>query len=150
MIRTEQITRYLLSEFDGLRPKQSWGETSFFYNPDGSSPHGTYFLTMKEKNGDNDKASDLDREGVYRLNFGISKESFLSLFNEVPSRPLKGKIIDANYDFTAINSLTPHPIYGWMRWVAIINPDEENFEKIKPLICESYGLAVSKFNKRKP
>lgn len=145
----EHISDYLLKTFDGLRPKQSWGETSFFYNPDGSSPHGTYFFTIKEKNGDNDKASELDRSGIFRLNFGISKDSFLSIFECVPKRPEKSKIINGNFDFTAMNILTPHPIYGWMRWLAILNPDEVQFEKIKPLIQESYALAVAKFNKKK-
>ena len=149
MVTVENISDYLLENFEGLRPKQSWGETSFFYNPDGSSPHGTYFFTIKEKNGDNDKASDLDRTGIYRLNFGISKNSFLSLFPEVPSRPAKGKIIVGNYDFTATNVLTPHPIYGWMPWLAILSPDEEQLERIKPFIQESYELAVAKFNKKK-
>jgi Family of unknown function (DUF6194) len=148
MITVEYISDYLLRTFDGVRPKQSWGEKSFFYNPDGSRPHGTYFFTIKEKNGDHDKASELDRSGIYRLNFGVSKDSFLSLFTEIPERPAKGMTITGNYDFTARNVLTPHPIYGWMRWLAIVNPDADQFEKIKPYITESYHLAVAKFNQK--
>jgi len=148
MITVNDIHNYITSTYSGLRPKASWGETSFFYNPDGSSPHGTYFLTIKEKNGDNDKASNLDRYNIYRLNFGVSKDTFLSLFDDIPTRPAKDQIISCDYDFTQCNQLTPHPIYGWMRWLAIISPDHQKFETIKPLISESYDLAVKKFKKR--
>lgn len=148
MITIESIDQYLLSTFQGLKPKSSWGETSYFYNPDGSSPHGTYFFTIKEKNGENDKASNLDRDGIYRLNFGVSKNTFLSLFDSIPKRPAKGGIIDGDYDFTECNLLMPHPIYGWMRWLAVLSPDNNTFDTIKPLMQESYKLAVEKFNKR--
>ena len=32
---------------------------------------GIYFCTIKEKDGDNDKASNLHRYAVFRVNFGI-------------------------------------------------------------------------------
>ena len=144
-MKPEDIAAYLTTQFKGLQPKDKWGETSFFYNPDGSRPHGIYFATIKQKNGDNDKASALDREGVYRLNFGISENSFLKLFSVKPARPAKGQIIEGNYDFIALNRITPHPVYGWMKWVSILNPDAKKFESLKPMIEESYKLAVLKF-----
>lgn len=148
-ITIDQITAHLLTSFQGIREKRTWGERSFFYNPDGSSPHGTYFVTIKEKNGDNDKASALDRPGIYRVNFGVGKMTFTSLFGSIPARPAKGGIIAGGYDFQRLNHLTPHPIYGWMCWVALICPDETMFETIKPLLRESHGLAAEKFAKRK-
>lgn len=149
MMTPTTIQAYLLTTFCGLKPKASWGETSFFYNPDDSSPNGTYFLTIKEKNGENDRASQLDRDGIYRLNFGVSKEKFLQHFASIPARPGKGETITGDYDFTALNTLTPHPVYGWMRWLAVLNPDDAMFERLKPLMKESYSLAVAKFAKRK-
>jgi hypothetical protein len=52
----------------------------FFYNPDNSLPKGIYFATIKESDGPNDKASNLDREGVFRLSIGIGKKNYQSLF----------------------------------------------------------------------
>ena len=49
---------------------ESWGEKGIFYNPDHVLKRGVYILTVKEKDGDNDKGSDLRRENVYRVNMG--------------------------------------------------------------------------------
>ena len=108
----EEITSYLLENFSDLKPKNSWGETSFFYNPNNLKAHGSYFFTIKEKDGDNDKASHINRDGVFRINFAITKESFLKLFNKIPKRPKKGFVIEGNYNFIKLNNLTPHPVYG--------------------------------------
>jgi len=141
----DDIANYLVSQFKGLEPKDKWGETSFFYNPDGSRPHGVYFATIKQKDGDNDRASRLNRDGVYRLNFGIGEKSFLKLFFEKPARPSKGGIIQGDYNFEALDTITPHPVYGWMKWISVLNPEEDTFESLKPLIAESYDQAVLKF-----
>ncbi len=147
-INPEAISQYLLAHFEGLKKMAAWGETSFFYNPDGLAPRGTYFCTIKEKNGDNDQASALDRDNVFRLNFGLSKKTFLTLFSTIPKRPNKGGIIEGPYDFTQLDLPTPHPIYGWMCWVAILNPSPITFEKLTPLIEESYQLVQAKHLKK--
>lgn len=142
------ISDFLLKTFEGLRVIDSWGETSFFYNPDNIGPRGTYFCTIKEKNGDNDRASELDRKDVFRFNFGISKSTFLELFTVIPKRPLKGRTIEGAYNFTELNCLTPHPVYGWMCWVAISNPTKDSFEQLEQLLFESYQLTKQKHSKK--
>ena len=142
------ISNFLLMTFKGLRLVNSWGESSFFYNPDNLGPRGTYFCTLKEKNGENDKASSLDRKDVFRFNFGISASTFLELFTVIPKRPLKGGIIEGPYDFTDLDYLTPHPIYGWMCWVSIINPSKDSFQGLEHLIFESYQLTNQKHAKK--
>ena len=147
-MQPKNIVENIVTEFDGVIPKASWGETSLFYNPGQVLPNGVYFCTIKEKNGDNDKASGLDREGIYRLSIGISKESYESLFGTRPKRPSKGGIIDTGHDFTVPNVLMPHPIYGWMSWVQILSPSEDKFNEILGLIGEAHKNAVGKFNKK--
>ncbi len=142
------ISTYLLETFKDLREMDSWGETSFFYNPGSISPRGSYFCTIKEKDGENDKASILHRDGVFRFNLGISRKTFLDLFNVIPARPLKGGIIEGNYHFSELDILTPHPIYGWMCWVAISCPSTQSFERLKPMIAESYQLVLEKHQKK--
>lgn len=71
------IFNYVLRTFDDVRLINTWGEASFFYNRDNLHPRGTYFCTVKEKDGDNDKASALSRESVFRLSFGIAKSTFM-------------------------------------------------------------------------
>lgn len=147
-MQPKHIVKRITDEFEGVIPKSSWGETSLFYNPGKALPNGVYFCTIKEKNGDNDKASDLDREGVFRLSIGISKETYEKHFGSRPKRPPKGGIIDTGHDFTALNKLMPHPIYGWMSWVQVLNPSESTFEDLLTLITEAYSNAVIKFNKK--
>ncbi len=148
IVQPKNIIEEIANEFNGVVPKASWGETSLFYNPDKLLPNGVYFCTIKEKDGDNDKASNLNREGIYRLSIGISKESYGSLFGERPERPSKGCIIDTGHDFTECNILMPHPIYAWMSWVQILNPSKPKFEEICGLIAEAHASAVIKFNKK--
>jgi len=116
------ITEYIESTFDDIHIVTAWGETSFFYNPHRKLPRGIYFATIKEKNGPNDRASNLDRSDVFRLNIGISKWTYRTLLGQQPSRPQAGGVIDTGHDFAALDQLFPHPVYGWMSWVAVLNP----------------------------
>lgn len=56
----DSVIQHLLDRFDGTRVVEAWGERSIFYNPGHKLPRGVYFATVKEKDGDNDKASCLD------------------------------------------------------------------------------------------
>lgn len=144
----DEITDYVLKNFPGTIQKSSYGERSFFYNPGNLLPSGTYFLTIKEQDGPHDQASNLDREGVFRLNFGASKQTFVDLFGTVPPRPPKGETIEGAYDFSALDTLMPHPVYGWSYWLCVLNPSSETFERILPLIQAYYEQAKSRFEKR--
>ena len=144
----ETIVKKITDDFYGVVPKSSWGETSLFYNPGKVLPNGVYFCTIKEKNGENDKSSELDRTGIFRVSIGINKTSYEKLFGLKPPRPAKGCMINTGHDFTALNTLMPHPIYGWMNWVQILNPSENTFAEILPLIKEANASAVIKFNKK--
>ena len=147
-MKPESIIKHIAEKFHGVVPKSSWGETSLFYNPGKALPNGVYFCTIKEKNGENDKSSELDRAEIFRVSIGINKSSYEKLFGLKPPRPAKGGIINTGHDFTALNTLMPHPIYGWMNWVQILNPNEAAFTEILPLIEEAYASAVVKFNKK--
>lgn len=144
----EAVHSFILDNLNDVVPLNTWGETAYFYNPNDVLKRGTYFGTIKEKNGDNDKSSQLDRDGVWRLNMGVQKTTFLKTFRHTPARPAKGCIIEGPWDFTQLDQITPHPIYGWMNWVAVLNPSAETFEKCKPLIVDAHERAMKTFNKR--
>lgn len=144
----DKILQYCLCNLPGTTRINSWGEKGIFYNPGGVLKRGVYVLTVKEKDGDNDKGSHLDREGVYRVNLGLRKTTFEKLFGVVPKRPGKGGIVNMDFDFTKTGKLMPHPIYAWMGWACMLNPNKEEFEALKPFIQESYEYAVEKFNKK--
>lgn len=147
-MKPHDIIDYLCQRFTGLLPKASWGETSLFYNPDQRLPNGIYFCTIKQHNGDHDQASHLDRDGVFRLSFGMDGASYQQLFGMKPKRAAKGQVVGTGHDFAALNQLMPHPIYAWMGWVQILNPTESMMEELLPWITQSYNLAVRKYAKR--
>ena len=147
-MKPEEVLRYCLEHLEGTLRAESWGESGIFYNPGGVLKRGVYVLTVKEKDGANDRASQLNRPGIYRVNLGLRKETCTRLFGPLPSRPPKGGVVSAGADFTALDRLMPHPVYAWMGWIAALNPSPETFEAMKPLIQESYEYAREKFAKR--
>ena len=144
----QQSVEYICKNLSDVYPKRSWGETALFYNPEQRLPNGVYFCTLKDKDGPNDKASDLNRQAVFRLSIGVSKDSYQQRFGSIPTRPAKGKTVATGHDFSALGELMPHPIYAWMGWICILSPDEATLESLEPLIEEAYGLAAKKFSKR--
>lgn len=145
----DKILEYCLNELEGTVLVSSWGERGIFYNPDGKLKRGVYILTLKERDGENDKSSNLDRENIYRVNLGVRKNTFIKMFGSIPKRPSKGAIVDMEYDFSVTNQTLPHPIYAWMGWICSLNPTEKTFEELKSLIKEAHGYAKEKHSKRK-
>lgn len=144
----EEITDFMLSRYDGMVADKNWGERGVFYNPDGQLPKGIYILTFKEKDGPNDKASNVNRKDVYRLNIGISRPAFIKLFGAIPARPAAGCVVDTGHDFQQLDTIMPHPVYGWMSWLAILNPSRASFERLTPHIDEAVTLAETKYRKK--
>lgn len=145
----EQILDRCLACLPDTVPVESWGERGIFYNPGGLFKRGVYVLTVKERDGSNDRASRLDREGVYRVNLGLRRETFQRLFGPSPRRPEKGGVVDMDWDFTAPDRVGPHPVYAWMGWIALLNPSERTFAALRPMVEESYAFAKEKARRRR-
>ena len=60
-MKPDEILKYCLENLEGSVLVESWGEKGIFYNPGRVLKRGVYILTVKEKDGDNDKGSKLDR-----------------------------------------------------------------------------------------
>lgn len=148
LIEPSTVHDYIMTHLDGVSPAETWGETAFFYNPGQILSRGTYFATIKPKDGANDNASHLDRPGLWRLNLGVSKGAYLELFGPPPERPGKGGIVAGDWDFTTPNLITPHPVYGWMSWIAVINPTGETWGKCCTLITDAHARAAKRFKQR--
>ncbi|UWD47589.1 DUF6194 family protein [Clostridioides difficile] len=147
-MKAEDIFNYCVSNLDDVVLTDNWGERGIFYNPNGVLKKGVYVLTIKEKDGINDKSSSLNRTNVYRVNVKLKKETFINMFDYIPKRPSAGQIVNMDFDFTKMDIIMPHPVYAWMTWVCVLNPSEKTFEELKIIIQESYNLAKEKFAKR--
>lgn len=146
-MRPDEIVDRLTGQFDGLAPKTSWGETSLFYNPGLVLANGVYFCTVKEHDGANDRSSELDRSGVFRLALGLPAERYERLFGSRPVRPAKGTAVSTGHNFTQLDVVMPHPIYAWMGWIQVLNPSDETFVSMESLFVDSYHDVVRKFEK---
>lgn len=127
----DAITEHFIDLLPGGHFEVADDNTFFFHNADNKFP----FATLVTKDSEFDSASKLDRPGVFRLNIGVGKETFRALFGEQEQTDI---------DFAALDRLMPHPVYGKMYWVCVINPSDRTFETIKPLIVEARSLAVAR------
>lgn len=140
------ITDHILEAYEHVRTGTYWGDTFFYYNPDPDRADEFYFASLKSADDDYDNASNLNRPGYFRLNIGVGKETFFSLFGSRPARPTAEGQFDEGYDFTAADELMPHPVYGRQYWISVVNPSAATFAKLRPLLDEAYGLVAEKYN----
>ncbi len=150
-----EISQYITKTFEGVDVVTDSGNSFFFYNPDNNVPpdHRFPFVTLVTSDL-YDQFSNLNRPSIFRLNIGIGKQTFRSLFGEssLPSDRDSAAISGENasdYDFTALDQVMPHPVYGRMYWVCVLNPSDETFEtNVRQLLAEAYDLAVSKYKRQ--
>lgn len=144
----DEIIGFVTTTYQDVHIKQSWGEVSMFVNPGKQLPSGTYFATLKQRDGPNDKASNLDRNNVFRFNLGLGKILFEPVFGTPPPRPAKGQIIEGAWDFTILDKVMPHPVYGWMSWICVLNPSLHAFHHMRSWIDGAYQRAQASCRKR--
>jgi hypothetical protein len=124
-------------------PEMAWGDSFFFYDPDRTLAANRFpFATIVTKDYTGfDEASNLNRSGIFRLNLGVDKATFQSLFGT-------GKVA-ADYDYTALDKTMPHPIYASQFWVSVLNPSDATFQQdVMPLLNAAYDFAVERQAKR--
>lgn len=79
------VLEYVTQRFAGLDVVSASGDTFFFYDPDRSmDPRRRLpFATIVTRDA-YDSVSKIDRAGVFRLNVGVSRETYRSMFGELP------------------------------------------------------------------
>ena len=141
-----EISQYLTESLEGVDVVTDRDNSFFCYNPESSGPpdHRFPFVTLVT-NDLYDQFSNLDRLSVFRLNIGIGKQTFRSLFGD-PRQSESGEDAPlSGYDYTTLDQVMPHPVYGRMYWACVLNPSEETFEtRVRPLLAEAYELAVTR------
>ena len=138
----EAIVEYVTDHFEGVNVVVATeglpaGDTFFIYDPQRNlPPHRQLpFATIVTKDyGEFDNTSNLDRDGVWRLNIGLSRDTFKQLFPEATTE----------YDYTKLDTLMPHPVYAPQSFVCVLNPSETTFEQLKPLLTEAYERAAAR------
>ncbi|HLZ25217.1 MAG TPA: DUF6194 family protein [Ktedonobacterales bacterium] len=145
----DAIIQYVTDTFTGievLRPTDGpgAGDTFFIYDPrhDLDPKHQFPFATIVTKDYDDfDDSSNLNRPDVFRLNIGVSRDTFRALFGYAPGEERTARADD---DFAALDRLMPHPVYAPQSFVCVLNPSAETFEAVKPLLAEAYSKAAAR------
>jgi len=131
------IVKFILETFANVETADNFGYTFFFYGADRKLP----FATIATSDNEHDRISNLDRPGAFRLNIGVSKQTFQALFGP-------GKVDLTLHDFTAFDRIMPHPVYAPQSFVCVLNPSDVTFERVRALLAEAYELAVRRHTKK--
>lgn len=127
------------TEEDGA-PESAWGDTFFFYDPDGLTvpekrmPYAT--IVVNDYPGF-DEASNLNRPGIFRVNMAVSRETF--------ERHSPGETAT---DYSVLDEVIPHPVYATQSWLSVLNPGSATSETVRDLLTEAHDRARTRYEKQ--
>lgn len=138
------VKTVLASEENG-DPEVAWGD-SFYYivNAAGESPKMPFATVVIKDYTGFDEASNLNRGGLFRLNVDLGRERFEELFGYLPSAH---QAHHDRYDYTAVHTVFPHPVYASYGWASIINPSGNAEVQAKELLTNAHQQALQKMDK---
>jgi hypothetical protein len=120
---------------ENVQREENFGYVFFFVGDD----HRLSFVTIANSDNEWDNVSHLNRQGVFRVNIGISKETFQKLIVKSNDEPM---------DYSVLNTFLPHPEYAPQNFVCILNPSGDNVETTKKLIAEAHSIAAKRLQRK--
>ncbi|WUJ69927.1 DUF6194 family protein [Kribbella soli] len=134
----------MIRAYDGVRVLEAQDDLFYLYDPAADLPPERQQPFATIVTGDHyEKVSRLDEPDAWRLNIGLTKATYTSLLGPVPTERDADWVLDSGHDYTARNTLMPHPFYASQYWVAIVNPVE--LEPLTSLLDEAYEFAARKY-----
>jgi len=145
----EAIVHYITRTFAGVAVTEDTVNRFFSYEPGANDLPARGFLPFATlvMNDAYDQASQLERDGIFRLNVGLRAETYRAWFGPQPAAPGDAGVV-SGHDFAALDQLMPHPVYASRSWVCVLSPSASTFEAVKPLLAEAYHLAARRHNAR--
>jgi hypothetical protein len=120
---------------ENVQREDNYGYVFFFVGDD----HRLSFVTIANSDSEWDHVSDLNRDGVFRVNIGISKATFQDLIAKSDGKQV---------DYSVLNTFLPHPEYAQQNFVCILNPSGENVKTTKELIAEAHSIAAKRLQRK--
>jgi hypothetical protein len=132
----ESITDYILKTFPGTDVVTIPGAWFFSLDADKHWPNFATIVTTDEH--DEGAPSNLTaRPEVFRLNIGVGRATFERLVGSMPEP-----------DYTALDTVLPHPTYAKQLWVSILTPSPTAFDGVvKALLREAHDR-LARVNER--
>lgn len=131
---TQAELKVFVEGLDDVQRAEAFGYTLFFVGDD----HRLPFVTIADSDQEFDTVSNLDRDGVFRINIGVSKATFGSLLDDGRSEDIDHRVLDR---------FLPHPHYSKQNWVCILNPGRQNADAVKQLIAEAHSIAAARLRR---
>jgi Family of unknown function (DUF6194) len=142
-----RVVAITASEDNGA-PASAWGDTFFFYDPEGNVAENRRqpFATIVTSDYPGwDTESDLDRDGIFRVNVAVGRTTFERLLGYAPAEHADHH---GQFDYAATDILLPHPQYASQGWISILNPAERTSMQLRELLSDAHGLAVRRHDRR--
>ncbi len=130
----QAIEQYITEQLPNVTTLDSFGYKFFFYETDQVLP----FTTIAASDNEYDRISNLDREGVFRVNIGVSKDTYNKLF----------AAIKTGWDYTELNRFMPHPDYAAQYFICVLNPEGEQLVQTIKFIEEAHLVAKNRFDRK--
>ena len=144
----EAIERHL----PGIATTTGSGDWFLFYDPDGVTKPEQRFPFCTVVTADRyDAASHLDRDATtYRINLSADRGSYEGLFGPAPRQAAGHDVLDTGVDYTATDTLLPHPFYAPLHWLCVVNPGEGTRSRLAALLEQAHARAARQYdNQRK-
>ena len=129
------------SDGDGS-PELAWGDTFFYYSPDGTIPAVQPFATIVTKNYPGEEQSRLDRPGAFRVNVAAGRELFAQYIGVAP----RGGTAETREALD--DTVIAHPTYGSLGWLAVVNPGPGSADDVRRLLLHAWEAARGRFERR--
>jgi len=136
-MQASDVAAYIQKTFPDVESTNAYGYDMFFYKSD----RMLSFATLISSDYDYDRISHLDRPGVFRLNLGVSRRTFESLFGS-------DEVNLSRYDYTALDVIMPHPEYAQHFFICVLSPSDSTFEKVCGLLAEAHDIAAHRYNRK--
>lgn len=142
---TEELhgTVVVVASAESGAPEVAWGDTFFIYDPDAMIPPEKHFpfatVVVNDYPGF-DEASNLGRTGVYRVNVWVSRDTYEREISAVDA---------AAVDYTVLDRVIPHPVYGPQSWLSVLNPGPVTEDTVKGLLAEAHDRARVRYEKQR-
>ena len=122
-------------------PALAWGDHFFYYAPDGEIPHGQPYGTDVTNDNHDDAASRLDAEGRWRVNVHVGRDRFRDLVGADPRDGAASEVGETDV-------VVPHPVYGALGWVCVVNPAERTTGLVLDLLRAAHDDARARIARR--
>ena len=116
-------------------PEIAWGDTFFFYAPDGRLPRAQPFATIVTKDYPGDAGSRLRAPHRFRLNIAVDAAAFAVHTGHPPRARVPAP------DPAATDTLFAHPLYGAAGWLAVVNPGSRTASVLPGLLRGAHAGA---------